>query len=481
MAVDEDVIAANAHRSRNGTPRRFLFVTLGHVESDFYGRVGAELLRGGDEVAHLTYSRRAAQVLRRRGCPAWSLPELIDQLPELDGEAEAARIAEQYAVVSFRDIYRTDIACEDGSEAAAVARTVGHVVAIERLLDEWRPDVVVPEVGNETIRVAAAMVAVQRRIPVLYLLYTIFPHPLRLYVDTLHAPIVRPDELRPLTGEEDAELDAFMAEFKRKERPIRPPREVSVTAHRLRMLGRHLVVKALWDRDNDYLSPVRWVRTRLIEERVRRLLARRRYESLPHDRRLVYFPLHVTDDYKIKRLIPHLADQGAIIEQVANALPHGVDLVVKEHPMSIGRTPLQLIDRLAGLPNVRVVRPDCNTHELIDRSEAVIVISSTVGLEALLYDKPVLTLGAPFYAGAGVTLDADSTADVPALVPQVLDFRPDPAAIRRFVGAAMRRCKPGAPVLVDRSDDNAVVLAHSLAEGAREALADRERLSVART
>ena len=41
----------------------------------------------------------------------------------------------------------------------------------------------------------------------------------------------------------------------------------------------------------------------------------------------------------------------------------------------------------------------------------------------------------------------------------LLRFRPDEERITRFVHAAMRRCYPGAPVLVDDSDENAVAIA----------------------
>ena len=87
------------------------------------------------------------------------------------------------------------------------------------------------------------------------------------------------------------------------------------------------------------------------------------------------------------------------------------------------------------------------------------MISSTVGLEALMYAKPVLTLGQPFYSGYGVTLDVDSFREIRDQVPALLEFRPDRERILEFLHAAMRRCYPGAPVLVDSSDANALALA----------------------
>jgi hypothetical protein len=102
------------------------------------------------------------------------------------------------------------------------------------------------------------------------------------------------------------------------------------------------------------------------------------------------------------------------------------------------------------------------------RASAVTVISSTVGLEALLYAKPVLTVGRPFYASVGVTLDVDSTKELRRAMPEILRFRPDRARILEFLFAAMQRCHPGAPVQVDRSRGNALQLAGTLDRLVRE-------------
>jgi hypothetical protein len=458
-----------------GRPLRFLFLSLGHVESDFYGRVGQRLRQDGHEVAHVTYSRHAARRLARNGETAWCLPDRMADLEEpIDFGQEVSRIIDQYETPTFRDIYRADPVCEEREEAWCVERTVRHLLAIEQIFDEWRPDVLIPEVGNETLRVAGRLVGVRRRVPVLFLFYTVFPRPLRIYVDTMHAPIVEPEALRPLSQERLDEVEAFIAEFTRRRAPIREPRESKLTLHRTRMFMRHLWVKARWDRDNDYLLPFGWLGERILE-RIRAVSVRRFYDNPRGGRPFVYFPLHVTDDYKIKRVIPHCADQADLVEQVANALPHGWDLVAKEHPMDLGRTPAALLKRLTRIDNVRVVPPVWNSHDLIEQSEAVVVISSTVGLEALLYDKPVLTLGQPFYSGLGVTMDVDSFAEIRDAVPAVLKFRPDRTRVREFLSAAMERCYPGAPVLVDRSDSNAATLARSIEAAAEGVLRERRR------
>src|SRR5205823_10221742 len=209
-----------------------------------------------------------------------------------------------------------------------------------------------------------------------------------------------------------------------------------------------------------------------VHERARSRVARAVYQQRRPGRPFVYFPLHVTDDYKIKTVIPHCVDQASIAEQVADALPPGYDLVLKEHPMSIGRNPLSFLRRLRRRQNVRLVHPYASSHELIRESDAVVVISPTVGLEALLYERPVLTLGRPFFAGYGVTLDVESFREIRELVPAVLRFRPDRDRLRRFLHAGMRRCYTGVPVLVDRSEENAIALAGSIEEVATSARAE---------
>jgi hypothetical protein len=447
---------------------RFLFTTLQDLETRFYGDVGAELERLGHEVSHVTWSRPDAGALRRKGLRTWCLPEVMDGLGDLDVGREVARIEATYDTPSVRDIYKTDLPCQGRSEEWCMDRTARHFLALERIFDEAQPDILVPEVGSETMRTAAHLIGLERGITVLFLMYTLFPRPLRLYANTMHGPIVPPDEVRELSDDERAEVEAFIAEYTRRRKPIRKHRTSAFIATNLpglKLFARQALLR-LRDRRNEYMRPGRWALNRRLE-RARSLAARALYQQ-PRERPFLYFPLHVTDDYKIKRLIPHCVDQASLIEQVADALPQGYDLVLKEHPMSVGRNSLGLLRRLRRIPNARLLDPHTNSHDLMLRSAGVVVISSTVGLEALMYEKPVLTMGQPFYSGYGVTLDLDSFREVREKVPELLQFRPDREQILRFLQAGMRRCYEGSPVLVDSSAENARSLATSLDRAARE-------------
>src|SRR5919106_5402303 len=121
---------------------KFLFATLQYLESDFYGRVGGELARRGHDVVHLTYSRRAAMVLRRRGFEAHCLPGLMREAsPAGSWREEETRIAARYGIQDLREVYRTDPSCRKGPHrAGCVERTIRQFLAVERLFDRIRPE-----------------------------------------------------------------------------------------------------------------------------------------------------------------------------------------------------------------------------------------------------------------------------------------------------------------------------------------------------
>ena len=447
------------------TPRHaFLFATIQSFESDFYGTVGVELSRRGHAISHVTVSRHCP----RRSAIAVSrpsaYPDAIAELPPFDVAAERTRIESRYGLPSIRDVYRIDPASEGRAEDWCVRSTVRHFLALERLFDRVRPDVLVPEVGTELLRTVAHHVALARRIPTLFSSTRSSRRPLRPYVDTLDAPIVARDEVRPLNAEERQEVEGFIAEFTARREPIRAHRPVLATRRRLAQAREYIGARVGPDKDNEYLHPWRWTGEHVLGWG-RALTARAFYRTPRPGRPYVYFPLHVTDDFKIKRVIPHCSDQAAIVELIAEALPPGYDLVLKEHPLSIGRNPLSFLRRVQRPSNVYIVPPHTSSHDLIEsacrggRDQLDGRSGSSAVCEAAFRRS-----------GTRSTRATASHWTRPRSPSCASSFRPCSASspiVRPSLGllhAAMRRCRPGAPVLVDRSDENAL-LARAIARG----------------
>jgi hypothetical protein len=121
------------------------------------------------------------------------------------------------------------------------------------------------------------------------------------------------------------------------------------------------------------------------------------FDEFDPDQSYVYFPLHAQPEISLMVWARYLTDQPAVVRNVAQSLPVGMELYVNEHPYMNGARRSGYYDRLRRLPNVRVLPRSVDSSRIMDDAEAVVTISSTAGLEALVREVPVLTLGKPGY------------------------------------------------------------------------------------
>lgn len=139
--------------------------------------------------------------------------------------------------------------------------------------------------------------------------------------------------------------------------------------------------------------------------------------------------------------------------EALSSIPSSWRVLYKPHPLAPR-------DPLAGTPSSdRFLSLDIDIHDAIEASDAVLVHSSNVGLEALLHGKPVLTLGRPIYAGRGLTIDLDQHGALTALLEATPPSAPPEKAVMAFldlvldealiadgdVGALTRRVEQAAP------------------------------------
>jgi capsular polysaccharide export protein len=82
-------------------------------------------------------------------------------------------------------------------------------------------------------------------------------------------------------------------------------------------------------------------------------------------------------------------------------------IVVKLHPEALARRKRGHFERMSRgqASRVTVLRTDTHPATLIESAQMIYVVTSQMGLEGLLWGKPVRTFGVPFYAGWGLTLD----------------------------------------------------------------------------
>jgi len=110
-----------------------------------------------------------------------------------------------------------------------------------------------------------------------------------------------------------------------------------------------------------------------------------------------FFPLHVEPELTLSVSSKPYLNQIEAIRVISHNLPVGMKLIVKEHPVSIGKRPLSYYHKILEIPNVLLANPSLTSREIILNSKLTFVIAGSVGLESAMLKKPVILFGgAPF-------------------------------------------------------------------------------------
>lgn len=124
------------------------------------------------------------------------------------------------------------------------------------------------------------------------------------------------------------------------------------------------------------------------------------------------------------------ADAASFERMLQAALTEHPDcpVLVKVHPDVVAgrKRGYFSLKRLRRLARVEVVADDVHPAMLLECARAVYAVTSQLGMEALIWGRPVRTFGMPFYAGWGLTGD-----DLPA------PARRTPVTLHQFLHAAL--------------------------------------------
>lgn len=150
-----------------------------------------------------------------------------------------------------------------------------------------------------------------------------------------------------------------------------------------------------------------------------------------------FFPLHLEPELSLLWLARFDTDQIAVVRRIAQALPVGMKLLVKEHPQMVALRPRRFYRELKKIPNVVLVRPEISSFSLIARAALVTTITGTAGWEATLFGKPVITFGNIFYNALPSVVRSRTSEELPMQITRQLskDFVFDEEALVRYVAA----------------------------------------------
>ncbi len=162
-------------------------------------------------------------------------------------------------------------------------------------------------------------------------------------------------------------------------------------------------ISYLWDgrfsdRYDTRLYKSRWSFLEPVWESIRVRFVWKYFERPDFDNdRYVLFPLHFQPEASTCVYARKYENQLFFLEQLAKSIPAGMVIYVKEHSVRIGHRPLSFYKEVKKYPNIKLISPKVNIHDLIKKSEFLVVLTSTAGYEALMYGKPVFVCGNVFF------------------------------------------------------------------------------------
>ena len=163
------------------------------------------------------------------------------------------------------------------------------------------------------------------------------------------------------------------------------------------------------------------------------------YDTFDPSTPYTFFALHLEPELSLLWLARFDTDQIAVVRRIAQSLPVGMKLVVKEHPQMVALRPRRFYRELKKIPNVVLVRPELSSFELIVHAALVTTITGTAGLEATLFGKPVITFGNIFYNALPSVVRSRTPEELPMQITRQLskDFVFDEEALVRYVAAIL--------------------------------------------
>lgn len=144
----------------------------------------------------------------------------------------------------------------------------------------------------------------------------------------------------------------------------------------------------------------------------------------------IFVPFQVPSDMQITELSPWISDMMAfysVLQKAADAAPDK-HFVIKEHP-SFRRS---IIGKVPSHPRITFAN-GVPTPDLIANSEAVVTINSTVGIEALVLDKKVITLGLSIYNMDGLVQHCENPAQFNQAISALETWQTDTVLRQRFL------------------------------------------------
>ncbi len=160
-------------------------------------------------------------------------------------------------------------------------------------------------------------------------------------------------------------------------------------------------------------------------------------EDQPLPERYILYAMQVNEDSQIQLFSPRFHNMWESVAYVHQQVAEhnrrtgdSVSLVVKEHPSDYGKA--DYTELRASMPEVRFLRTT-PIRDLLKTAQALITVNSSVAIEGMFYDLPIVTMGHAFYNVRGLVRHLDASEELADILPSLLSKPIDRNLRRHFL------------------------------------------------
>lgn len=450
----------------------FVALVVGLRPSDrntpFYGELGAELKKRGYSFASITTTRFADKFLAGYDHTYFNLHDMTKALKsrrEISYPEEARRIEQKYNI-SIKNYCLAEAMLmkpHSKNDKQLYEQVIEDFILVEDFLESHEIGSFIQNQGGEIIRRALSQVGKQRNIPSVWINWSPIRGHMTLNAGELDDGIKEIKSFKNLTKDEISEAETYIASFRNSQAMYLHPGQLKFWINPVKILRlfQELYRKYIVNQGQEPRK-ILTLYFLILQMQFKKLFYDISLSKNPdRGENFFFFPLHFPRESQLTIRAPHCLKQEAIVDIAARSLPSGYKLYVKEHPNHIGEIPLKTIRQISKMKDVVLLHPQAHSHQLIQKSSGVIVINSTVGFESILYQKPVVVLGKPFYSGLGLTIDVPDYFHLPEALREALRQTEVPyEPVVAFISAILKASYKGG--YGDSSQQNIKAVADSI-------------------
>ncbi|MEX0861705.1 hypothetical protein [Nitrosopumilus sp.] len=149
----------------------------------------------------------------------------------------------------------------------------------------------------------------------------------------------------------------------------------------------------------------------------------------------VYFPLHIEQERSLLLLAPYYTNQSEVIKNIAQSLPVGYKLVLKEHPMMFARCWRSISDykQIMEIPNIIFLHPSADHTQLLKNCSLVVTISGTSSFDAAIYQKPSILFVDTAFSTLPSVFRLKSLEDLHSVINQALNTQVQASDVNEYI------------------------------------------------